>query len=102
LQRSPSPEWNADVESSLQRLRNELREERNAAQAADVALDGQYTYAQQAQVARGRKRMQARLADAQRRLEATQRIDRLPDEGAEAESEREIALFEHELRRPWL
>jgi paraquat-inducible protein B len=125
LEKSPSPERTAALESGLQALQNELRGERGAVEAADFALAnehasliqtlGQPGSSQHAASAQRiaevqqqriqlridwRERMQRRLEAARQELRDLQSVPGLRDETLEAEVARKIALLEHEVNSP--
>jgi predicted nuclease with TOPRIM domain len=124
LEKSPSPERTAAVESGLQALQNELRQERDAVEAADFQLaneqaslnqtlgePGSSHYAAGAQRLAEvqqqrtqlrtdwRERMQGRLDAARQELE-TLRSREARDGLAEADLARQIELLEHEVNNP--
>jgi hypothetical protein len=123
LQRSPSPERDAGLQSSLQRLQTELREERSALEAVNSELVNQFAHIQTTQASSSsgpawqqrlraiqeeqaqlreqwRARLQARLDQARQRLDALRRVERPRDEAAEAELASAISLLAHELQNP--
>ena len=121
----PSPERSATGEAGLRALQRELREERSAVEAADFALANEQAFLSQMLGGPGsshhaaaaqrlvelqqrrlqlrsewRERMQGRLDAARQALQVIQGIERLRDEGVEAELARKIALLEHEVNNP--
>jgi hypothetical protein len=113
------------VESGLQALQNELREERSALEGADFQLANEHAFLSQTLGGPGsshhaagaqrlaevqqqrlqlridwRERMQRRLDVAQQELRTLQRIERFRDATMEAELARKIALLEHEVNSP--
>jgi hypothetical protein len=123
LQQIPSPERDAALHSSFQRLQQELREERSTFQAAHFALVNELAHIQTTQASSSsgatwqerlkaihgeqldlhrqwREGMQARLDEARRRLDAMHLVEGFRDETAEAQLGHEITLLEQELRIP--
>jgi hypothetical protein len=121
LRESPSPERAAGLQSRFERLQQELREERLAVEGAVSALANEYASIHTTQassssgpnwqqrlraireeqgllLAQWRARLEARLDDARRELDAMRSVDRLRDEDVEAELARQIALLERELQ----
>jgi hypothetical protein len=121
LHGSASPQRDAAFESSYQRLQKELRDERQAVEAAQAALTNEYANVQTTQAssssgatwqqrlgeigeelrqlhAQWRARMQGRLDAARGRLDAMRRAGGPRDEAAEAALAREIALLDYELQ----
>jgi hypothetical protein len=123
-ERSPSPERTAAVESGLQVLQNELRQERAAVETSDFELANLHAFLSQTLGGPGSSHYAAgaqRLADVQqqriqlrrdwrermqRRLHtARQELQTLQSRGArdglaEAELAQKIALLEHEVNNP--
>jgi hypothetical protein len=121
LRQSPSRERAAGLQSSSERLRRELREERLAVEAAVSALTNEYasihttqassssgrTWQQRLQdireeqdqlLAQWRARLRERLESARRELNAMRSVERFRDEETEAELAGQIALLERELQ----
>jgi hypothetical protein len=121
LRQNPSPERAARLQSSFQRLQQELREERAAVEAAVSALASESAYIQTTQAgsssgptwqerlraihreqldlqANWRVRLQERLDGIRQQLDLMRRVERFRDEASEAELARQIALLERELQ----
>jgi hypothetical protein len=125
LPRIPSPERTTELQSSLDRLRNELNEERDRFEANQFALINELAYIQATLAAPGTSqrgnsvarlqqiqhelvqlrvewetRIQTRLDDVRGQLRDLRSQTRLRDEEIEAELGRAIAMLEHELQNP--
>jgi hypothetical protein len=121
LNENPSPERAPEIQSSFERLQQELREERAAVEGAVSALANVYANIQTTQagsssgptwqerlraihqeqsdlLAQWQRRLRTRLNSAQQRLNFRRRVPALHNEAVEAELGREIALLERELR----
>ena len=121
MRQSPSPGRAAGLDSSYERLRQELREGRAALAAALFGLANEHAHIQTTRAgsssgsgweerlralqeeqgrlsAHWRASLQARLESARRQLELIRLVEAFRDEAIEVELAREIALLEHELQ----
>jgi hypothetical protein len=121
MRQSPSPERTARLQSSFERLQQELREERVAVEAAVSQLANQYAFIEQTRAgssrgptwqerlraihqeqvqlrAQRRAGLSARLDSAWRQLNLLRSVEAFRDEAVEADLTREIALLERELQ----